>query len=94
MIYITEIHMNDHEPGTEHSHIGRLRWKNEQTGENGESTREELIDWIRTRGWISVHIKDDAGHDAQVEVVNAKPPYLRAQRDGKETDRLLSLPEY
>jgi hypothetical protein len=93
VIYITEVHMNDHEPGTEHSHIGRLRWRNEQTGENGESTREELIDWIRNRG-IDIHVKDNQGNDVPVGVVNANPPYLRTHRDGEETDRLLSLPEY
>lgn len=92
MIYITEVHMNDHEPGTEHGHIANLRWKNVRTSENGESTREELVDWIRSRG-IDIHVKD-AEHDVPVGVVNANPPYLRTHRDKIWTDNLLALPRY
>jgi hypothetical protein len=94
MIYITEVHMNDHEPGTEHGHIHRLRWRNVQTSENGESTREELVDWIRNRG-IDIHVEDSEGHDVAVGVVNTNPPHLRTHRDNKEwTDNLLVLPRY
>lgn len=94
MIYVTEIHMNDHEPGTEHSHIERLRWKNHRTSENGESTREELVDWIRNRG-IDIFVKDEDGDDVPVGVVNAMPPYLRTYRDeADKEDDLLEVPRY
>ena len=91
MIYITEIHMA--EQGTEHEHIAKLRWENTQTSENGESTREQLVDWIGNKG-IKIHTRDSNENDVSVGVVKATPPYLRTQADGIWTDNLLALPRY
>ncbi len=47
MIYITEVRMSRN--GSEHEHIEAVRWERQDSPETGESTREEMIDWIGCR---------------------------------------------
>jgi hypothetical protein len=90
MIYITAVHMSG---GAGHEHIGAVRWRNPTTGNTGENTRAEMVDWIKNKGG-DARVRDDAGNDVRVGVVNATPPYLRTFADGVWTDNLLALPRY
>ncbi len=89
MVYITAVHM---EGGDNHEHIARVRWRNPADGQTGESSRAEMVDWIRNKhGDARVN---DGQNEVQVGVVDANPPYLRTHADGKWTDNLLALPRF
>ena len=45
-IRFTARHMDG---GVDHPHIGKLRWIADGTIETKESTRSELVDWIRNK---------------------------------------------
>jgi hypothetical protein len=95
MIYITEVRMS--RGGKEHEHIEAVRWEHRGSPqETGESTREEMIDWIENKDGF-VHVRDRQGHDVRVHAVrptNARP-YLKTSPDTKEwRDDLLDLPRY
>jgi hypothetical protein len=79
--------------GTEHQHIGSLRWIEDGKSETNGSTREVLVDWISDKGGKG-YVLDGAGDKAEVKVVSATPPYLRTQKDGIWADNLLALPTY
>jgi uncharacterized protein DUF3892 len=91
MIYITEVHMSG--PGTEHGHIAAVRWEMQSSPETGESTREEMVAWIDNKEGFA-HVRDADGHNVEVRVVHADPPYIRSYRDGVPSDNLLALPRY
>lgn len=92
MIYITEVRMG--REGSKHEHIAAVRWRKSDSPETGESTREEMVDWIGKKGGIA-HVRLDNDHDVKVEVVlKANPPYIRTKADGDWTDNLLALPRY
>jgi Protein of unknown function (DUF3892) len=77
--------------GTRHDHIVRIRWTNPETHATGESTREEMVSWIRRGG---VAFVTDGIRTVRVHVVNAVPPYVQTYRDGVQTDNLLALPRF
>lgn len=88
MIHCTHIRLAG---GTRHEHIVRIRWTNRQTHATGESSREEMVSWIRRGGAAFV---TDGMHSVRVHVVNAVPPYVQTYRDGIPTDNLLALPRF
>jgi hypothetical protein len=52
-----------------------------------------MVNWIgNKRG--DARVRDRAGHDVQVGVAKARPPYIRTHADGIWTDNLLALPRY
>jgi hypothetical protein len=90
MVYITAIHLSG---GVHHEHVASVRWKNPATGETGQSTREAMVEWISDKGG-DARVRDSAGHDVRVGVVNADAPYIRTYADDVWTDNLLALPQY
>jgi hypothetical protein len=90
MINITSIHLTG---GKQHQHIASMKWKNPETGATGESTRQEMVEWIRDKNGVArVHGSD--GSVSQVGVVDAQPPYVRTHADGDWNDNLLAIPTY
>ena len=89
MVYITEVHMSPE--GTGHQHIAAVRWRNPNTGANGENTRTQMVDWIENKNG-EARVRDDDGDDVLVGVVTASPPYIRTYADGVWSDNLLALP--
>jgi Protein of unknown function (DUF3892) len=90
MINITSIHLAG---GTQHQHIASVKWKNPQTGVTGESTRQEMVEWIRDKKGVA-HVRGSDGSVSQVGVVDASLPYIRTYADGDWNDNLLALPTY
>jgi hypothetical protein len=90
MIYITEVHMSP--GGSGHQHIADVRWGNPATEKKGENSRAQMVTWISEGG--EARVRDGAGDDVRVFVVDASPPYIRTYADGVWTDNLLSLPRY
>jgi hypothetical protein len=90
MVYITEVHMSS--GGTGHEHNAAVRWEEPSTSKSGEDTRQEMVEWVDGGG--AARVRDSAGDDVLVGVVNATPPYIRTYADGVPTDNLLYLPRY
>lgn len=90
MVYITAVHMSG---GTRHEHIASVRWMNPADRRTGQSTRSEMVDWIRNRKG-DARVRDRVGHDVRVGVVKVSPPYIRTYADRVWTDNLLALPRY
>jgi Protein of unknown function (DUF3892) len=91
LVYITEVQMSPE--GTGHKHIAGVRWRNPGTGARGENTRAQMVDWIENKKG-EARVRDDAGNEIPVGVVDASPPYIRTYADGVWTDNLLDLPRY
>ena len=79
--------------GDGHEHITHVWWANQATGEEGNSTRGQVIQWIETangRAYL------DDGHGSYTAVLVVTPrngdKYLQTCADGKLTDNLLGLP--
>jgi hypothetical protein len=96
MIYITEVRMSH--GGEEHEHIEAVRWERQDSPETGESTLEEMINWIGNKKKEFAYVRDKKkGRDPAVIVVRPKGrhPHLRTTPDGKRMkDDLLDLPRY
>lgn len=90
MINITNIHMAG---GTQHQHIASVKWTDPGDGGAGESTRQEMVEWIRDEKGVA-HVHGTDGSVSQVGVVDATPPYIRTYADGDWNDNLLALPRY
>jgi catechol-2,3-dioxygenase len=90
MVYVYAVHMSS---GTGHQHIASVRWRNPDSGESGQSTREVMVDWIRNKQG-KAYVCGGHGHMAVVGVVDAASPYIRTYADGVWTDNLLALPRY
>lgn len=88
MIHITAVHMVG---GELHEHIASVRWRNPTTTATGESTRQQVVDWIRTGGEALVALPPKP---VKVGVVDASPPYIRTHADGAWTNNLLALPHF
>ncbi|MGA6164556.1 DUF3892 domain-containing protein [Amycolatopsis magusensis] len=90
-IRITSVHL---EGGTLHEHIARLRWKNRENGETGESTRSAIVTWIETKKGTAY--VSEGGHLVHVGVVTPThgPKHLRTYADKTWTNNLLSLPRF
>lgn len=86
MRFITHIHL---EGGRRLEHISRVRWRDGLM--TGTSTRQQMVEWIEAGGDARVQALPV---DARVEVVNARPAYLRSAPNGSVVDNLLSLPEF
>jgi hypothetical protein len=89
MVRVTTVHM---EGGESHEHIARVRWTNPQTGDSGQSTREQMIEYLRkpgTRAFVT-----DGERTVNIRIVEAEPPYIRTHADGVWTNNLLALPRY
>lgn len=91
LIYITEVHLSS--GGTSNEHIVAVKWRNPQTGATGASTREEMVNWIKSETG-DARVRDEGGEEARVGVVEANPPYIRTYADGLWNDNLLALPRY
>jgi hypothetical protein len=88
MVYVTAVHL---EGGDRHEHIASVRWTNPAEGTSDQSTREQMVDWLRRGGDARV---SDGVREVSVHVVEANPPYIRTWADGVYTDNLLALPRY
>jgi hypothetical protein len=88
--YITAVHMPN--GGAGHEHIEFVQWQNPGTLATGQSGREAIVAWINAGG--DLRVRDPAGNDVRIAVVNADPPYIRAHAAGVWTDSLLGLPRY
>lgn len=75
--------------GSKHEHIASVRWRNPDTDATGETSREEMVRWIRAGG--SAYVCGKEGWFARIGVVDANPPYIQTYADGSWTDNLLSL---
>lgn len=90
MIYIYAVHMTG---GAGHEHISSVRWRNPDNGNAGESSRTEMVQWVRNPS-NPTYVCGGDGHMARVGVVQANPPYIRTYADGDWHDNLLALPRY
>lgn len=96
MIYITEVRMHRNK-NQNPEYIEAVRWEHRGSpDENGESTVEEMIDWIENKDGF-VHVRDENGNDVRVIVSrrkNARPHLKTESDDESEPDDLLDLPQY
>jgi hypothetical protein len=79
--------------GDGHEHITHVWWANQATGEEGNSTRPQIIQWIeRDNG--RAYLDDGHGNYTAVLVVTPRSgeKYMQTCADGVLTDSLLSLP--
>ncbi|MFF0571453.1 DUF3892 domain-containing protein [Streptomyces sp. NPDC004041] len=78
--------------GTTHEHITHLWWTNQASGNSGNNTRAQLVDWIDNQSGEAY--TDAAGHRTKVVVVTPTrgEKYLRTHADGLWTNNLLALP--
>ncbi len=95
MIYITEIRMG---PGGKHEHIEAVRWQRADNPEVGESTVEEMVDWIGRKKAGAAYVRGVKGHK-DVPVRTSRPrnarPHIKTKPNEKELkDDLLDLPRY
>jgi hypothetical protein len=92
MIEITEIHMES--GGTTHEHISNLKWKNTTTASEGQSTRQQIVDWLDIQGNQAVVQGKTTSVFVGVIRPQSEEPYVRTYADGVWTDNLLALPRY
>lgn len=93
-VRITCINKDNGNHGNPHEGITNYGWRVEATGEMGNSTRAEMVDFLEVKKG-KAYVKDARGNVAWVDVwVSAHGnKYLRTYADGKWTDNLLALPE-
>lgn len=91
MVEITAVHMAVSFGGG-HEHISSVRWRNPDTGAIGESSRQEMVDWLRKAG-ARAYVRD-RWRVIEVGIVEWYTPYIRTFADGVWTDNLLSLPRF
>lgn len=74
--------------------IVSYRWKNEQTGKTGQSTKTAMVEWIDINKGAA-YVGTGSSH-VMVTVVRPQgvQPYLRTHADGKWTNNLLHLPTF
>jgi hypothetical protein len=89
MVYITEVHMTG---GGAHVHIASVRWRDPADNGTGESTRTEMVEWIKNKNG-DARVRT-GGLEVPVGVVDADPPYIRTYADGVWADNLLELSRY
>lgn len=77
--------------GTKCEHISDVIWVQANFA-SGRCPVATMVDFInKNPGTIAV---TDGKTKAAVEVVNAKPPYIRSEKDASKTDNLLNLPRF
>lgn len=91
MVYITAVRLSS--GGSSHEHITDVQWRNPQDNTSGTNTRAQIVEWIQDKKG-DARVRDTSGHDVQVGVVKATPPYIRTYADGVWTDNLLALPRF
>jgi hypothetical protein len=86
--------------GQSHEHIAQLWWvkcvDGRDTSEQGNYTREQMVQYIETNGNTSVWCADRNPQlpGAWVRVhSNGRIKYVQTVADGRVTDNLLSLPD-
>lgn len=90
-IEVTAIHL---EGGAQHEHIASVRWRQDGTGDTGQSSRAEMVGFIETKKG-TVYVSDGASRaTVGVVVPSHGAKYLRTYADGNWTNNLLSLPKY
>jgi hypothetical protein len=89
MVQVIAVHLDG---GAAHQHISSIRWLNPHTGVQGDSSRQTMVEWLRTQG--NRAYVTDGYRVVEVRVVNGSPPYLRTYADGAWTDNLLALPKF
>ena len=76
-----------------HEAIVEYKWRNQQNGSVGSSTKPVLVNWVDDKGTAYVGTGTQ-----QVKVMTVHPTgipaYLRTHADGKPTNNLLSLPTF
>lgn len=79
--------------GTGHEHISHLWWTNPASGQDGDNSRAQLVDWIEVEHGAA-YVANSQGKRADVGVITPSygPKYLRTHADGVWTDNLLALP--
>lgn len=88
MVYITHIRLSG---GTGVQHITHVKWTQPSHGKSGTATRDQMVQYIRNGTDVRV---SDGVHDVKVVVVDTNSPYIRTEADGRETNNLLSLPQF
>ena len=88
MVLITAVHM---EGGCGHEHTASVRWRNPSTSKTGESTRQQMVEFVNDNDAGTVKVTDGV-NTANVGVVEKK--WLRTYADLIWTDTLLALPSY
>ncbi|MCX4758596.1 DUF3892 domain-containing protein [Kitasatospora purpeofusca] len=78
--------------GATHEHITHLWWTDQASGDTGNSTRAQLVDWIENQSGRA-YTCDAAGHRTEVAVVTPAhgEKYLRTRADGVWTNNLLAV---
>jgi hypothetical protein len=91
MIQIIAIRMSG---GTTHQHITDLKWENTSTTSQGESSRQQVVDWLSIEG--NQAIVRAPSRTVYVGVVRPaqSSAYLRTYADGVWTDNLLALQRF
>jgi hypothetical protein len=89
MVRVTAVHMVG---GVRHEHIASVQWINPQTQVTGQSTREEMVQYL-TQNPAEAYVSDGT-RNVTVGVVDATKKYIRTHADGVWTDNLLALPRY
>ncbi len=73
--------------------ITNFGWINPQTNASGNSTRQEMVDFLN-KNPKSAYVQDSNGHLVYCEVRDRYGnPYVATVADGRETNNLLSLME-
>ena len=88
--FIYQVHIEPSNSNN-HEHITRVRWNQQASNNQGESTTQEMVRFIL--GGNEVFVKDSTGQ-VKVFVVNTNPQHLRTYADGKPTNNLLNLPRF
>lgn len=77
--------------GSRHEHIAEIIWVTDAF-KSGKSSVANIVSHLRQHpGSIEV---SDGKKVAKVEVVDAKPPYIRSVADGSVSDNLLTITRY
>lgn len=75
--------------------ISHLGWVNEQTRENGKSTRLEMYDFIKNKNGVAYVVDQRDGSKAYLETRTSASgtKYVRTESNDTGRDNLLELPE-
>ena len=92
MISITAVQF-DNSGLRDHWHLRRVRWRDPESNEQGESSVAEVVGLLRAH--TLVYVSDDLfDRSAGVRVVDAVPAYIRSWAHGRWGNDLLALPAF
>jgi len=86
------LHVRVAAPGTHESHIVEVRWYEPRSGNINIATTATMVDFLRDKQGRAYTC--DGSRIAEVEWVDATPPYIRTKPDARITDNLLALPKF